>query len=797
MKLSYNWLKEHVALDLSTSDLSRHLLMLGFEVADVERRGPAFTGVVTAQILQIDKHPNADRLSLCVVDDGKEKLQVVCGAKNIAVGQKIPLARVGARLPGDFKITKSKIRGVESNGMICSSEELGIGAANGGILVLDPATEVGADFAKKFGESDEILDVEITPNRPDCLSHLGMARELAAYFRLPLKTAAEQPLAAERGSTWPVHVDAPQACPRYIGRAFEGLRVGPSPAWLASKLEAVGLRPINNLVDVTNFILMDIGQPLHAFDLDKLEGGQVRVRYAKAGESIKALDGKDYALSPEILVIADGRRPQAIAGVMGGQDSGVTEKTARAFLEAAYFDPPVVRKSSQKLRLRSDSSYRFERGADIAAARTGSLRAARLILELCGKDAAAAKPVESGNEGPGRPAIVVSAKRVNEILGSRFGQAEIEASLKPISAGLEGKGDGWSFAVPTWRGDLETVWDLAEEVARLQSYEKIAARLPTFEASPSRLTRHEAAARKARERLRGLGLLEAYNYDFISEKALADCRMRDDGSWARLANPVSEEWTILRPSLLPGLVQSAAGNARRGAPAARLFELGKVYAKKGGELSERHRLSAVLYGPAADVFWKPARTPSADFPETLGLALELLAGIPGVSRQPFAEGGPLFNPGASVCLKAPSGAVLATVGELHPQAARAWDLERSGVTLIDVDFEALCSLESPAPRFKPFSAFPSVRRDLSVVLEKRHRYDAVQAAVRSSAGADLTAVELIDVFEGKAIPEKHHSLTLRLTFGRDDRTLKDSEVNEAMERVTASLKSAVGAQLRG
>ncbi len=796
MKISYNWLKEHIALDWSTADLSKRLLHMGFEVEAIERLGPRFSGVVIAQIAEIVRHPNADRLSLCVVDDGKEKLSVVCGAKNIAVGQKVPLARVGARLPGGLSIGKSKIRGVESQGMICSAEELGLGAANGGILVLDPGTEVGADFAKTFGESDEILDVEITPNRPDCLSHLGLARELSAHLGLPLTARPAPQPSAPQGDCWPVAIDAPAACPRYVGRVLTGLKIGPSPAWLSGKLEAIGLRPINNLVDITNFILMDLGQPLHAFDLDRLSGGEIRVRFAAAGETIKALDGKDYALTPDVLVIADGERPQAIAGVMGGQESGVTEKTTRAFLESAYFNPPVVRKASQKLRLRSDSSYRFERGCDPDMPAQASARAAELILKLCG---GAVSPAALAGAGVARRApIVVSAARVNEILGSQFESKDVGACLRSICAGFEDKDGAWAFQPPSYRGDLETVWDLAEETARLLSYESIPSRLPTAPLKPALLTRRQAVAERARKRLQGFGLCEAYNYDFVSAKALAACRIEDSPGFARLANPISEDWTILRPALLPGLLQNAALNARRGAPSARLFELGKVYARAPGAVDERHRLAAVLYGPPAEAFWKPARAPAADVYEALGVALELLCGLPGLSRAPFeptgAEGA-LFNPGASVRLQAGK-TILGAVGQLHPQVARAFDLERHGATIMELDFEALCALQAPATRFAAVSQFPYSRRDLSIVVEKRHPYAAVEAAIRDAAGAELLSLDLIDVFEGKGIPEGKRSLTLRLTFGRDDRTLKDAEVAAAVDKSLAALKAAMGADLR-
>lgn len=802
MKASYSWLKEHIALELPAKDLAEHLLRLGFEVVAIEKRGPDFSGVVTAQVLEVSKHPNADRLNLCVVDDGAQKLSIVCGAPNVAAGQKVALARIGAVLPGNFKIGKSKIRGVESHGMICSAKELGLPEKNGGgIMVLGSDTPLGQDFSKRAGEPDEILDVEITTNRPDCLSHLGLARELAAYFRMPLKTRPAGAPAGAAGVPQPrITVEAPQACPRYIGRVLTGLKIGPSPAWLASKLEAVGLRPINNLVDVTNYILMDLGQPMHAFDLDKLEGGEVRVRFAAAGEKLRALDGKDYELSPENLVIADARKPAAIAGVMGGLDSAVTEKTTRCLLESAHFFPPVVRKSSQRLKLRSDSSYRFERGTDLEAASAAADRATELILQLCGKDAKASAPADVGQKHAERPVIAVSAAAVNKILGSSFPEDAVEASLKAISAGLVKNGDELKFTPPSYRADLTTKWDLAEEAGRLLSYDNIPAKPQPVVMRPARITKTQQVTDRVRARLAALGLYEAYNYDLVSEKRLSLARLPEDAARARVANPLSDDWTTLRPALLPGLLFNAQTNLNRGAQSVRLFEVGKVYSRGKDGVEERWHAAGIVLGPAAEAFWKPARVPRADLYDALGLVADLLTGLP-VERLPLkqAPGGALealFNPANALGLRTPRG-WLGAAGLLHPQAARAFELEREDASIFELDLDSLCELETPPARFSPFPVFPSSKRDLSVLVAASTPYGAVEAAARQAAGRELVWLSLIDVFQGKGVPEGKKSFTLRLTFTRADRTITDAEVNAAMEKVLAALKSAAGAELRG
>ncbi|MEK7858129.1 MAG: phenylalanine--tRNA ligase subunit beta [Elusimicrobiota bacterium] len=797
MKISYNWLKEHLPLSVPAADLSKHLLQLGFEVASLEHTGPSFSGVVTAKVVDVQKHPNADRLSLCTVDDGSQQLAVVCGAPNVAAGQTVALAKVGAVLPGDFKITKSKIRGVESNGMICSAKELGLGEGGGGILVLDASTTLGQDYAATLGPGDDLMEVEITPNRPDCLSHLGLARELASFFRLELKAPA--PAAAPKAGPLdvPVEVRAPQACTRYLGRTFEGVVVGPSPSWLAAKLTAVGLRPINNLVDITNYVLMDLGQPLHVFDADKLEGGKLIVRYAEGGETLKALDGKDYALNPSILVIADAKRPVAIAGVMGGADSAVSAATKRVFLESGHFLPPVVRKASQSLRLRSDSSYRFERGTDIAAVQTASERAAALIAQLAqGRTVGAADYYPD----PAQPApIAVTAARLSSILGAPFPPDAVQNALKAISARLDVEGDQLKFTPPTWRGDLTTVWDLAEEVGRLLSYENIPSKASPVALKPSRALPSQLVAERCARRLAALGLFEAYNYDFVSDKLLAKAGL--SGAFARMRNPLSEDWAALRPTLLIGLLQNAALNLNRGAESVRLFELGKVYQRRDAVVSEGSRVAGLLLGPAAEPDWR-LKPRALDFYDVKGLVAELLGDLPGLEWLPLdadtagrTAGDPLFHPKASLRLVLPKG-ILGTVGVLHPSAARAWEISPAEPLLFDLDLDLLSEIPARQTGFKPYSPFPHAQRDLSFLVESSLPYAAVEQAVSACALTELEDLRLVDKFTGQGVPEGRQSLTIRLRFGRPDRTLKDAEVVAAVERVLAELTRRHGAILR-
>ncbi|MEK7233450.1 MAG: phenylalanine--tRNA ligase subunit beta [Elusimicrobiota bacterium] len=798
MKVSYNWLKEHLPLELSATELSTHLLRLGFEVAGHRRLGPPFTGVVVGKVVSKEKHPNADKLSVCVVDDGATKRTVVCGAPNVDAGQTVAYARPGAVLPGNFKIEGRKLRGVESQGMICSRSELGLPKDVDGIWVLDQGHMLGTDMGALLGPADDILEVEITTNRPDCLSHRGLARELAAYFRKELKPLGGGMIETQQASP-PISVEDPEACPFYGARLIGGVTVGDSPAWLKTKLEAIGLRPINSVVDITNYILHDIGQPLHAFDADKLDGSRIIVRRSKAGEELLALDHKTYALPEGLLVIADAQNPVALAGVMGGEASAVTTATKRLLLEGAFFNPSEVRKSSHKTHLRSDSSYRFERGSDPAAPRAAADRAAALILQLAG--GSAAKPTEASAPRRAPVPIRASAAAINTILGTEFPAQTIKETLSSIGA-LKDDAAGFAFTAPSWRRDLYTANDLAEEAGRFLGYENIPYRMAPMSAKTARLTPVEAASRRVRTRLAALGLCEAYNYDLLSEKSLAACRLSADGQ-PRVANPLSEDWAVLRSSLLPGLLKNAQYNLDRGADAVRFFELGKSYAMRVKEVDEVWRVAGLLLGPVLDARWQAARTPRASFYDGKAIIEDLFKKTGTIAWAKLSEraaGGtasdPLFHPTNSLRAVI-NDAPVATVGWLHPRVARAYDLEREGAIIFDADLDWLAGRETEAARFMEFSALPVSRRDLALVLDKSTDYERVPAVVRACHIEELQDILLFDVYEGKNIPEDKKGLAIRLTFGRFDRTLTDIEVNTAVEMIVAALGRELGVNLRG
>ncbi|MDE1977044.1 MAG: phenylalanine--tRNA ligase subunit beta [Elusimicrobia bacterium] len=809
MKISLDWLRDYLpSLNLDAEELSKTLLGLGLEVSGVERRGAAFSGVVAAKILSVGKHPNADRLSVCSVESGGEVFPIVCGAKNIAAGQIVPLARPGAKLPGGRTLAKTVIRGVESRGMLCSTAELGLGSDHGGILILKPDTPSGADLSALLAKPDLVLEVEVTPNRPDCLSHLGLARELSAVLSLPLRPR-EPAEPAKAAAPLKITLTDTSACPFYLGKAFSGFDIRPSPGWLCARLEAVGLRPINSLVDITNYVLMDIGQPLHAFDHDKLAGGEIVVRFAKPGERIAALDGKTYDLTAECLVVADAQKPAAVAGVMGGLESSITDKTKNILLESACFAPVAVRRTSQLLRLRSDSSYRFERGTDPAAPPLAAAMAEQMIRELCGKSIQATTEGTAGRQTSASEPIAVSAARINEILGSDFAPAEISGALGRIAAKQDAAGHGIEFTPPTYRRDLATEWDLAEEAARLLGYGRIPARAPVSAPAASKLAPIAATILRSRTRLAAAGLSEAFNQDFTSEKILAAARQMEAASWARPANPLSEEGAVLRPSLLPGLLQNAALNFNRGARAVRLFEIGKAYRMEKGAVAEGWRAAGVVSGAACEPFWQGPLNADYDFYRLKGVVENMLpSSVQTIFRAEPETAAPLnpnwsdldrlFHPGQRAAASSGTGAFLGLAGCLHPQAAAAWDFGARTVCLFEIDLDALAALsEGPAAKFAPYSQFPGSWRDLSVVVPKSARYAEIEKTIREAAGENLKGIALTDVFSGKAVEAGKISMTLRLSFGRDDRTLTDEEVASAVQGAVDALGKSLGARLRG
>jgi len=793
MNVSLAWLSEYVDLPSEVSALCELLTFAGVEVERVETRGAAFAQVVVAQILASDKHPNADRLSVCSVDDGSgTPRQIVCGAKNYKVGDKVPLALPGAVLPGDFKIKAGKLRGVESNGMLCSAKELNLAEDADGLLILPSDSRVGAPIGELF-PPDTVLELEITPNRPDLLSHLGIAREIAALTGATLRAPATlqdtdaAPAAPDAGLS--ASIEDPSECPCYTLRAVRGVKVGPSPEWLRRRLESVGLRPVNNVVDITNFVLLECGQPLHAFDAARISGG-IAVRSARPSEKLLALDGREYALLPEDLVIADATGPVAIAGVMGGEGSGVGETTTDILLESARFRPSAVRATSRRLGLISDSSYRFERGVDPHGVLAASRRAIELILQTAGGEASAG-PVIAGEPQTPPTSVQFRPARCAALLGDTRSAAESTRILSGFwlrklpgeTAGSE------TWQIPSWRPDLVREVDLIEEVARVFGIDRLPAGRTARVAPASEVDRAYDFRMSVARRLVGAGFAEARTLSLIAPTTAAlDPLSGGEGALA-LRNPLSEDTGRLRPSLLPGLLRVASHNARQGAGRIRLFEIGRVY---GGEPEERTQLGILLAGPVASPSWRDARPRAADFHDLKGVVEMLLAGADVAFER--IEGSQ-----AALAVRVVVGGT--PVGHLFqalPSVAREIDLP-GGVTLAALDLGILRGLLEVPFGFRAIDRYPAVVRDMAFVVPRELPHARVIEVVTSAKEPLLAGVEVFDVFEdpqGNRVPAGQKSLAYSLTYRSSERTLTVEEVNAAHERLKAVLVRELGAAFR-
>lgn len=820
MKVTLSWLRNHVNVTGTPAELADRLTQLGLEVEGVEVTAGDFAGVVVAQVITRDKHPNADKLSICRVNDGTGERQIVCGAQNFQAGDKVPLILPGASLPpkpGDtqpFTIKVGKIRGVESHGMMCSSTELGIDPLaiglklEDGLLILPPDTRVGQPFAEFLGRSsgDVLFDLEVTPNRPDLNSVVGIARELAAVTGNALCVPDPQPTATgsepvDRQVV--VRLDAPDLCPRYTARVIRGLRVGPSPDWLRQALEGVGLRSINTVVDVTNFVMLETGQPLHAFDLQRLardaEGRTtVIVRRAHEGEVFVTLDGQERRLGPDHLLIADTEKGLALAGVMGGLHSGINEGTVDILIESAYFAPTGIRRTSKALGLRTDASYRFERGADIAASDLASRRCAELILKLAG--GRLSPGVVDAHPEPKAPrSIELRHAKVNALLGLRLSAQEIDGPLlrlglvQDTEGGSSGETSTSRFRIPTFRVDLKREIDLIEEVARLYGVERIPSTPPRGALGSHPFDQRYDRFAQVRELLSGLGLTEVQGQTLIGSSGILT---GEPESWVRLENPLSSEMDCLRPSLLPGILTLLSHNQHRKSPDLQVFELGRTFLRTAAGLQERWRLAIGLTGLRRPEFWSGAdRDAQCDLFDLKGIIEDLFdrMGLRAVAWTRRPEPTALFIESADLSLggRLPLG----ELGQVQPGVARLHDL-RAPVFLAEIQLETVLDRSNPERSFKALPQFPEVRRDLALILPESTSHDAVLNTIRQAKPNHLEKVELFDVFRGKHVAEGHKSVAYAFTYRSQERTLKDDEVGAAQSRVIEALRSKLGAQIR-
>lgn len=782
MKFSLSWLREFVELPPTADELAELLTFAGVEIEGIEQRGADIPNVVIGLINAFSQHPNADRLSLCDVDDGtNHHRQIVCGAKNFKAGDKVPVALPGADLPNGVHIKVSKLRGIESQGMLCSPNELKLSDEGGGLLILPADAQVGAPLATLY-PADTIFDVEITPNRADLLSHFGLAREIAALRGTPLKTPVVSGPSCTSGDA--VQVLAVRECPFYSARRVANVAVGPSPAWLRAKIEAVGLRSINNIVDITNFVMLEQGQPLHAFDADKLHGG-INVRLATAGEKFLALDGKEYTLSERDLMIADAERAVAIGGVMGGEDSGVTETTHNVLLEAAYFLPSSIRRTARTLNLPSDASYRFERGVNPAMTLRASARAVQLMQELAG--GGPAEETVCAGEPPARACeVALRYHRCDQLLGVTIAPEKIDAILHGF--GLEKSGaasaDASTWKIPSHRPDLQREVDLIEEVVRAYGINEIPASTRSRFTPQSNADRIADSLGAVRQRLVALGLFEARTSALIP-RAVAE----QDGAVA-LRNPLSEDHVALRPSVVRGLLEVFARNVNMGATSIRLFELGNIFIAPNA--SEKRALGLVFSGAAATApHWRASEKRQLDFFD--------LKGAINVLRIPNLAFRRTENAGLALAAEILSGdEVIGLAGQLT--AARAFELGANApifVAQIVLDFVA--SGIGTGPRFAEIDRFPAVTRDIAMIVPAILTHAEVIGVITASKEPLLFDVQLFDLFSGKegsSVEIGKKSLAYTLTYRDRNRTLTNDEVTVVHDRIRSRLKSELGAELR-
>jgi phenylalanyl-tRNA synthetase beta chain len=781
MKFSVDWLREFVELPGNVGQLAELLTLAGVEIEAIEHRGADFENVVVAQIKSSEQHPNADRLSVCRVDDGSGELrQIVCGAKNYQVGDKVPLARPGAILPNELKIKTSELRGVESQGMLCSAKELGIAEDAAGLLILSPEARVGAPIGEVF-PNDIILDVEITPNRADLLSHYGLAREVAALTEKPLRPLEITEPRTVAGET--VRISAPNECPFYSARRIENVFVGSSPDWLRSRLEAVGIRPINSVVDIANFVMLELGQPLHVFDADKLQG-PLKVRLAQPNEKLLALDGRNYVFHGRELLIADAAGPVAIGGVMGGEESGVTHATRNILLESAWFLPASIRRTARDLNLPSDASYRFERGVDPGMVQRASERAAQLIQEIGGGNPAAETVVAGTLPAP--PAgFALRYARCNELIGTEISAAAVDRILEGF--GLEklgGNDEQSTWRIPSYRSDLQREVDLIEEVVRVFGIQ----RLPS--ADRSRFTPVSGADRRydfemqLRERLTARGFSEARTPLLIGRQSLGTGFVRRA---IELRNPRSEDHVALRPSLLPGLLTVLERNLRAGAKSIRLFEIGRVALPPKGE--ETPRLGLILSGGARDrTGWRNGTARSLDLFDLKGV-LEAA----GLGEMTFRR---VENQNFALAMEVLLGGVRCG---LAGQLGSAESVSSAPAFVAEIELPNEFETAVRVGRFQELQRFPSVSRDIALIAPERLTHAQILEAIHGAREPLLVSVELFDLFSGKGAEgfgAGRKSLAYSLTYLDKNRTLTSDEVSAAHDRIRERLKRELGVELR-
>ncbi|MEW5725121.1 MAG: phenylalanine--tRNA ligase subunit beta [Thermodesulfobacteriota bacterium] len=801
MRVNFNWLRDYVDLDgVSPTDLADRLTMVGLEVEEVSDRYAYLDTVAAARVVAVENHPGSGHLKICRVEAGGSEFQVVCGAPNARAGLVSALARPGTVLPEGEVVGDTEIRGVRSQGMLCSEAELMVGPDPDGIMDLPASAQPGRPLKEVLGLSDWIFEIGVTPNRPDCLCVLGVAREVAGLLGRPLRYPRPDLTEADERieDLTSVKVLDPDHCPRYVARVIREVKIGPSPFWMRSRLAAAGVRSINNIVDITNFVLMEMGQPLHAFDMDRLEERRIVVRLARTGDRFTTLDGTERIMGPEMLMICDGRQAVGLAGVMGGLNSEIVNETRDVLLESAYFNPVSIRRTSKRLGLSTEASYRFERGLDPEGCPAAADRAIALMAELAGgRVAAGVIDVRPKPQPPVR--IPFSPARCNAFLGTDFSADEMKKALAGIEIKTAGEGEEFEVLAPSFRVDLTRDVDLYEEVARLGGFNRVPVTLPPARVEPEPPEPSRVLRMAVRDILESRGLSEAICYTFIAENFPRKLGLSEDDPRAaclRILNPLSEEQALMRTTLVPGLLEVLRRNQAFGVRDAALYEIGVAYLPRPGREQPHERLTVggLLTGGRSDVSWHGQAEP-VDFYDLKGVVEDVLEGLR-VKDPVFAAvtGAPFLDSTGSAGVTA-GGRDIGWLGRLSDRTAEAFDL-KGQVYVFELDLEGIAAVGEGRPRYQALPRFPAVERDLAVVLDREVRASEVLEAIKGLAEEFLSDVFLFDVYEGRQVAAGRRSLAFRLVYRSLERTLTDEEVNAMHQRVTDQVLARFSATLR-
>lgn len=792
MKVPISWLKAFVPFETTPAEFAQRMTMTGSKVEAVEVTGEEIQNVVVGHVLSVEKHPDADKLVVCQVNVGEETIQIVTGADNVTPGVDVPVALNGSKLPGGISIKKGKLRGVVSNGMMCSIEELGLlredypGAPEHGILLLEGEPAPGTDIKQVLGMGEEIVEFEITSNRPDCLSVIGLAREAAVTYDKPLTvppiTVTEA--GGDAKDEISVTIEAPEKCFRYVARVVKDVKIAPSPKWMRDRLSACGVRPINNIVDITNYVMLEMGQPMHAFDINDVAGRQIIVRTAKEGETITTLDGEAHELTTDMLMICDSEKPTAVAGVMGGLNSEIKDDTTTLLFESAVFDGGSVRRTAKKLGLRTEASSRYEKGLDPNMALAAINRAVELVHELgAGKVVSGVVDVYPNPKEAVK--LPLRADKINAFLGTDIPKETMIDILKKLDFKVEND----VITAPTYRVDIECEADIAEEIVRIYGYDEIPETVLDGETTIGAKNEKQKLEDTLNEILTASGLYEIYTYSFVSPKSLDMIRLPEDAKereMVQILNPLGEENSVMRTTTIPSMLEALARNYSRRVQSAGLFEIGMVYEPKSLPVTElpveKQKVTLGMYQ-------------KGDFYALKGIVENLLSclGISGAEFEPLTDH-PAFHPGRAATLLL-NGASIGVLGEIHPEVAENYEIDER-VLVAEIDFNALFENENPVSDYRPLPKYPAVSRDIAVLVKEDTLVREIEKRIEKCAGKLLEEVKLFDIYQGKQVPEGMKSVAYAITFRAADRTLTDEEISGIMDKMVKKLSDELGASLR-